>query len=153
MQFIQKYNLGNSVPNIMMLRTFVTIAVSVATCERSFLKRKLIKNYLRSNFAVEKCCHTVCRATIERQYKFWHSHWRICQQKGKKSYCVENCSFHFKNKDGPNFLHFFYYFSLYVIFAFCLTVTYNVWIFCVYLKHTMFENVKVLYYYNGAQTS
>ena len=34
-QFIQKYNLGNSVPNIIiMLRIFLTIAVSVATCEQ-----------------------------------------------------------------------------------------------------------------------
>ena len=32
-QFIQKYNLGNSVPNtVIMLRIFLTIAVSVATC-------------------------------------------------------------------------------------------------------------------------
>ena len=35
LQFIQKYNLGNSVPNIViMLRIFFTIAVSVATCEQ-----------------------------------------------------------------------------------------------------------------------
>jgi len=33
LQFIQKYNLENSVPNIViMLRIFLTIAVSVATC-------------------------------------------------------------------------------------------------------------------------
>ena len=33
LQFIQKYNLGNSVPNIVIfLRIFLTIAVSVATC-------------------------------------------------------------------------------------------------------------------------
>ena len=37
LQFIQKYNLGNSVPNIViMLRIFLTIAVSGTTCERSF---------------------------------------------------------------------------------------------------------------------
>jgi len=60
------YNLGNSVPNIViMLRIFLTIAVSVATCERSFLKLKLIKDYLRSNAAMsnpnglqsQKSCH------------------------------------------------------------------------------------------------
>ena len=52
LQFIQKYNLGNSVPNIViMLRIFLTIAVSVATCERSFSKLKLIKNYLRSSMS------------------------------------------------------------------------------------------------------
>ena len=50
LQFIQKYNLGNSVPNIViMLRIFLAIAVSVATCERSFSKLKLIKNYFRSS--------------------------------------------------------------------------------------------------------
>ena len=49
LQFIQKYNHGNSVPNIIMLRIFLTIAVSVSTCKRSFSKLKLIKNYLRSS--------------------------------------------------------------------------------------------------------
>jgi len=34
-----------------MLRIFLTIAVSVATCERSFSKLKLIKNYLRSTMS------------------------------------------------------------------------------------------------------
>jgi len=35
LQFIQKYNFENSVPNIViMLRIFLTIAVSVATCEQ-----------------------------------------------------------------------------------------------------------------------
>jgi len=39
LQFIQLYNLGISVPNIViMLRIFLTIAVSFATCERSFSK-------------------------------------------------------------------------------------------------------------------
>ena len=49
LQFIQKYNLGNSVPNIViMLRIFLTIPVNVATCD-SFSKLKLIKNCLRSS--------------------------------------------------------------------------------------------------------
>ena len=52
LQFIQKYNLGNSVPNIViMLLIFLTIAVSVATCDRSFSKLKLNKNYLRSSMS------------------------------------------------------------------------------------------------------
>jgi len=52
LQFIQKYNFGNSVPNvIIMLWIFLTIAVSVATLERSFMKLKLIKNYLRSGMS------------------------------------------------------------------------------------------------------
>jgi len=46
---MQKYNLGHSVPNIViMLWILLTIAVSVTTCERNFSKLKLIKNYLRS---------------------------------------------------------------------------------------------------------
>ena len=48
LQFIQKYILVNSVPKIViMLRIFLTIAVCVATCERSFSKLKLIKNCLK----------------------------------------------------------------------------------------------------------
>jgi len=47
LRFIQMYNLGNSVPNtVILLRIFLTIAVSAATCERSFAKLKLIKNCL-----------------------------------------------------------------------------------------------------------
>jgi len=39
-------NFENSVPIILIMpRIFLTIAVSVATCERSFSKLKLIKNY------------------------------------------------------------------------------------------------------------
>jgi len=52
LQFIQKNNLGNFVPNIViMLRIFITVAVSVATCDKSFSKLKLIKNYLRSSMS------------------------------------------------------------------------------------------------------
>jgi len=37
LQFIQKYNLGNSVPNIVInAAIFLTIAVGVATCEEFF---------------------------------------------------------------------------------------------------------------------
>lgn len=50
MQFIQTYKLADSVPNVViLLRIFLTIAISVASCERSFSKLKLIKSYLRSN--------------------------------------------------------------------------------------------------------
>ena len=40
LQFINKYNLANSVSNIvvgLMLRIFLAIAISVANCERGFL--------------------------------------------------------------------------------------------------------------------
>ena len=55
LQFSQKYNLG-TVPNIViMLGIFLTTAVSGATCERSFSKLKLIKNYLRSGTPERGC--------------------------------------------------------------------------------------------------
>jgi len=63
--------------------------------------------------------------SIEQQLKDNINFDIAIEEFGNKSYCIENCSFHFKSKDGPNFLHFFNYFSLYVIFAFCFTVTYN----------------------------
>jgi len=68
LQFIQKYNLGNSVPNtVITLRIVLTIAFSVPTCDRSFSKLKLVKNYLRSGMSTfEKSCHTVYRATFDR---------------------------------------------------------------------------------------
>ena len=66
LQFIQKYNLGNSVPNIViMLRIFVTIAVSVATCEKSFSKLKLIKNYRSSMSALR--LRNLATLSIEQQ--------------------------------------------------------------------------------------
>ncbi|XP_031329299.1 zinc finger MYM-type protein 1-like [Photinus pyralis] len=50
--FIHQHRLSDSVPNInIMLRIFLTMGVSVATCERSFSKLKLIKNYLRSTMS------------------------------------------------------------------------------------------------------
>ena len=68
LQFIQKYNLGNSVPNIViMLRIFVTIAVSVATCEGSFPKLKLIKNYLRSRMSTLRL-KSLTTLSIEQQF-------------------------------------------------------------------------------------
>ena len=67
MQFIHKYNLGNSVPNIVIMqRIFLTIAVSVATCERSFSKLKLIKNYLRSNISTLQL-RNLATLSIEQQ--------------------------------------------------------------------------------------
>jgi len=49
-----------------MLRIFLTIAVSVATCERSFSKLKLIKNYLRSSMIILRL-RNLATLSIEQQ--------------------------------------------------------------------------------------
>ncbi|XP_042203225.1 uncharacterized protein LOC121853277, partial [Homarus americanus] len=50
LKFIVKWDFCETLPNLSFcLRFFLTICVSVASCERSFSKLKLIKNYLRSN--------------------------------------------------------------------------------------------------------
>ncbi|XP_054276760.1 52 kDa repressor of the inhibitor of the protein kinase-like [Macrosteles quadrilineatus] len=47
---ISKYELKDAYPNVeISLRIFLTMPVSVASCERSFSKLKIIKNYLRSS--------------------------------------------------------------------------------------------------------
>ena len=67
LQFIQKYNLGNSVPNIViMLRIFLIIAVNGAICERSFSKLKLIKNYLRSSMSTLRL-RNLATLSVEQQ--------------------------------------------------------------------------------------
>ena len=49
-----------------MLSIFLTIAVSVATCERSFSKLKLIKNYLRSSMSTLRL-RNLATLSIEQQ--------------------------------------------------------------------------------------
>ena len=67
LQFIKKYTHAKSVPNIViMLRIFLTIAVSVATCERSFAKLKLIKNYLRPSISTLRLRY-LATLSIEQQ--------------------------------------------------------------------------------------
>lgn len=70
LQFIQKYYLGNLFANVaIMVIIFLAIAVSLATCEKNISKVKLIKKLLKiyyEQFAVEKYCHTVYRATFDR---------------------------------------------------------------------------------------
>lgn len=49
LQFIVDFTLADSLPNVFLaLKFFLTICVSVASCERSFSKLKLIKSFLRS---------------------------------------------------------------------------------------------------------
>ncbi|XP_050063090.1 zinc finger MYM-type protein 1-like [Aphis gossypii] len=55
LQLIQDYNLKESYPNIeIVFRIFLTMPVTAATCERSFSKLKLIKNFLRSTMGQER---------------------------------------------------------------------------------------------------
>ena len=52
LQFLLKNHLSETVPNLIILfRIFLTIGISVASCERSFSKLKLIKNYSRSTMS------------------------------------------------------------------------------------------------------
>lgn len=49
LKFIVEWDFTESLPNLMIaLKLFMTVCVSVASCERSFSKLKLIKNYLRA---------------------------------------------------------------------------------------------------------
>ena len=48
-QWLTKYRLCESTPSLFLcLKLYLTAAVSIASCERSFSKLKLIKSYLRS---------------------------------------------------------------------------------------------------------
>lgn len=49
LKYIHQYTLQDFYPNLeVALRIFLTIPVTTATCEMSFNKLKIIKNYLRS---------------------------------------------------------------------------------------------------------
>jgi len=55
LQALHDFGLIESYPNInVALRIFLTLPVSTASCERSFSKLKLIKNYLRSTIGQER---------------------------------------------------------------------------------------------------
>lgn len=52
LQFVTDFDFSDSVPNLSLaLRFFLTVCVSVSSCERSFSKLRLIKNYLRSTMS------------------------------------------------------------------------------------------------------
>lgn len=66
-EFIIKWDFTESLPNIcLILQYFLTISVSVASCERSFSKLKLIKNYLRSTMTQERLA-SLAILSIERK--------------------------------------------------------------------------------------
>ncbi|XP_065654677.1 zinc finger MYM-type protein 1-like [Hydra vulgaris] len=55
LQLIYKYSLTDAYPNTLIaIRIFLTIPVTVATCERSFSKLKLIKHFMRSTIGQER---------------------------------------------------------------------------------------------------
>jgi len=67
LKFIHKYSLKDVYPNIeLALRIFLTIPVTTATCERSFSKLKIVKNYLRSTTSQDRLTNMGI-ITIERE--------------------------------------------------------------------------------------
>ncbi|KAL4085388.1 hypothetical protein QTP88_027247 [Uroleucon formosanum] len=68
LQLIQDYNLKESYPNIeIVFRIFLTMPVTAATCERSFSKLKLIKNYLRSTMGGQERLSNLSILSIENE--------------------------------------------------------------------------------------
>ena len=52
LKWIVKWGFTESLPNLsIVLRIFLTMCISVASCERSFSKLKLVKTYLRSTMS------------------------------------------------------------------------------------------------------
>ena len=52
LKWIVKWSFTESLPNLsIVLRIFLTMCISVASCERSFSKLKLVKTYLRSTMS------------------------------------------------------------------------------------------------------
>lgn len=57
LSWIVEWDVMDRFPNlVILLKIFLTLPVSVASCERSFSKLKLIKNYLRSSMSDERLC-------------------------------------------------------------------------------------------------
>ena len=68
LQFIVHWDFVESLPNLALtLKLFLTVCVSVASCERSFSKLKLIKNYLRSKMSQDRLCD-LSLLSIEREF-------------------------------------------------------------------------------------
>ena len=62
-----QFKLQETVPNLIIaIRIYLTLAVSVASCERSFSKVKLIKTYLRSTMGQNRLTNLAI-LSIERE--------------------------------------------------------------------------------------
>ena len=69
LQWIYKWKLQESVENlVLVLRIFLTITVSTASCERSFSKLKLIKTHQISTMGQERLSNLAI-LSIERDFK------------------------------------------------------------------------------------
>ncbi|XP_065651062.1 uncharacterized protein LOC136079264 [Hydra vulgaris] len=67
LQLIHKYSLTDAYPNTAIaIRIFLTLPVTVTTCERSFSKLKIIKNYLRSTMGQERLS---CLAVVSIEHE------------------------------------------------------------------------------------
>ncbi|CAH2275795.1 chloride anion exchanger-like [Pelobates cultripes] len=68
LEFIVKWNYCESLPNLSLcLRLFLTLCVSIASCERSFFKLKLIKNFFRSTMSETRLTNLAI-LSIEHEY-------------------------------------------------------------------------------------
>ena len=67
MKFIVQYGDQNLFPNLRVaVQLMLTIAISVASCERSFSKMKLIMNYLKSSMSQDRLS-ALALLSIERE--------------------------------------------------------------------------------------
>ena len=65
LQWLSKHRLCESTPYLLKsLKLYLTFAVSVASCERSFSKLKMIKSYLRSTLG-ESSLSALSKLSIE----------------------------------------------------------------------------------------
>ena len=70
LQWMVKWRFTESLPNLSILRIFLTMCVSIASCKRSFSKLKLIKTYLRSTMNQVRLT-SMATLSIERKITEW----------------------------------------------------------------------------------
>ena len=67
-QWIVKWGFTEMLPNMtVLLRIFMIMSISMASCERSFSKLKLVKTYLRSNTSDARLSGLALLSIIERE--------------------------------------------------------------------------------------